>query len=135
MDDTIRTLSTTDNKRIVKKDMWFLKGTSIKRIQRHDPFISNMNIKLADIWDNVMKYRNNPSLYHRYIGAGKLNIGGANTSGLIIDNGPSQSIPSKNFAPAPTTSKLSSNSTTITETTPKKARNMFIIDDSDINKF
>jgi putative phage-type endonuclease len=138
MDDTIRTLSTTDNKRIVKKDMWFLKGTSIKRIQRHDPFISNMNIKLADIWDNVMKYRNNPSLYHRDMGGGKLNSGGANTSGLIIDKCPSQPIPSNHSnsasnsasASSPTNSKSSS----ITETRPKKARNMFIIDDSDVNR-
>ena len=61
------TISSRDGQRIVKKNFWFVKGVSIKRVHRNIPFISNMNIQLADVWDKIMDYRKDPTIYYKEI--------------------------------------------------------------------
>lgn len=67
MNTTDAHLSNNPNQKIIKKDFWFLKGVSIKRVYRNKSFISNMNIKLEDVWDTILNYRNNPSVYAQEI--------------------------------------------------------------------
>lgn len=44
---------------------WYLDLYSQKRVNRNDIDIDNMNIQLKDVWDNVLKYRADESLYNK----------------------------------------------------------------------
>ena len=47
----------------VNTTYWFLHSFSIKRVHRDPCFIQTMNIQLEDVWNRIVAYRNDKSLY------------------------------------------------------------------------
>ena len=121
-------LATDPTKNLVKKDHWFLKGVSIKRVYRNDSFISNMNIQLKDVWDTILNYRNSPSLYAQEIaGTAKPPRPPASKtpSKIGVDEEASQQRPMHG------SQSQGSNGPQTSSTKPaKKARSLFILDES-----
>tara|TARA_B110000261_G_C13085315_1_gene357585 strand:- start:3 stop:908 length:906 start_codon:yes stop_codon:yes gene_type:complete len=52
---------------VVNITFWYLHSYSIKRVHKDKSFVNNMNIQLEDVWNNVVKYRNDKDLYIKEI--------------------------------------------------------------------
>lgn len=52
-----------ENRHRGKVIYWYLDLFSLKRVKKNDNHINTMNIELEDVWNNVLKYRENKTLY------------------------------------------------------------------------
>ena len=48
---------------VLSSTFWYLHSFSIKRVHKDPSFVHTMNTQLEDVWNNIVKYRNDESVY------------------------------------------------------------------------
>jgi putative phage-type endonuclease len=66
-------LNNSLNGNAVKVYFWYLESFSLKRVEKQPQFVDNLNIQLTDVWNNILKYRNNKDIYDQDIKSNKIN--------------------------------------------------------------
>ena len=56
-----------NNNSVFSSTFWYLHSFSIKRVYKDPSFVHTMNTQLEDVWNNIVKYRNDESLYIKEI--------------------------------------------------------------------
>lgn len=68
---------------VVNIVFWYMHSFAIKRVHKDNNFVSNMNIDLGYVWENIQKYTKNHSLYLKEVKTKTKKISKESTKGLV----------------------------------------------------